>query len=312
MKPIKLEIEGLHSFESNQVIDFSLLSANGIFGIFGATGSGKSTILDAIILALYGKVLKSKKAIVSFDFSFVEEGKEKIYRINRVFKRKPKNQLEVEQIAEIFEVNPLGARQIVEGVSKVDDFIENLLGMGDAEFLKCIALPQGEFASFLKSKPNDRVGIIGNIFDLNKYGQELWGKVKVKTDAIERDIAIAEGKISVLGEIDKNKFEELKKEQADLENQIELKTTKLKNLKKTVAEEQEIARLGAELDEAQRNLKKYNEMSSSVVVKKKALNKAKTLSANRFIFERHSELVDIILKDEDELKKKSEGFDSAK
>ena len=60
MKPIKLEIEGLHSFETNQVVDFSLLSAKGIFGIFGATGSGKSTILDAIILALYGKVSRSK------------------------------------------------------------------------------------------------------------------------------------------------------------------------------------------------------------------------------------------------------------
>ena len=85
MKPIKLEIEGLHSFEKNQVIDFRPLSNNGIFGIFGVTGSGKSTILDAIILALYGKVqrsktnsdfinLKSNKAVVGFEFSFAENG----------------------------------------------------------------------------------------------------------------------------------------------------------------------------------------------------------------------------------------------
>ena len=100
MRPIKLEIEGLHSFESCQVIDFSALSANGIFGVFGATGSGKSTILDAIILALYGKVqrsktnsdfinLKSKKAVVAFEFSFAEDGKEKVYKVQRVFKRRP-------------------------------------------------------------------------------------------------------------------------------------------------------------------------------------------------------------------------------
>ena len=50
MKPIKLEIEGLHSFVEKQIIDFRELSASGVFGIFGQTGSGKSTILDAIIL----------------------------------------------------------------------------------------------------------------------------------------------------------------------------------------------------------------------------------------------------------------------
>lgn len=323
MRPIKLEIEGLHSFESNQVIDFSLLSAKGIFGIFGATGSGKSTILDAIILALYGKVLrsktnsdfinlKSKKAVINFEFSFIEEGKEKVYRVKRIFKRRPKNNQEVEQIAEVYEVSALGARQTVEGVSRVDDFIENLLGMGDSEFLKCIALPQGEFASFLKSKPNERVAIIGNIFDLNKYGQELWEKVRAKTDVLERELAVAEGKIAVLGVINKEHYEEIKNEQTALNNEVATKNKKLESLKKTVAEEQEIARLGAELEEAQRNLKKYDEMTSSVLIKKKALSKAKTISANKFSFDRHAELMTTILREEEELKRKSDAFETAK
>lgn len=323
MKPIKLEIEGLHSFEAKQTIDFSALSSQGIFGIFGATGSGKSTILDAIILALYGKVqrsktnsdfinLKSKKAVINFEFSFIEEGKEKIYKINRTFKRKPKNNQEVEQVAEVFELGAFGSRQIVEGVSKVDDFVKNLIGMSDAEFLKCIALPQGEFASFLKAKPNERVSIIGNIFDLNKYGQELWEKVKVKTDLIERDKAIVEGKLSVVGEVDMDKFKESKNTHSKLIEDINEKRTKLTSLKKTEKEEREIARLGAELDEVQKNLKKYDEMKSSVSMKKKALEKAKKLGANKFIFSRYEELAAVILKDDGEIKKKRTALENAK
>ncbi|MDC4920032.1 AAA family ATPase, partial [Acinetobacter baumannii] len=56
MKPISLSIKGLHSFRQEQVIDFERLCDAGVFGIFGPTGSGKSSILDAMTLALYGKV----------------------------------------------------------------------------------------------------------------------------------------------------------------------------------------------------------------------------------------------------------------
>ena len=57
MKPIRLEVKGLNSFIDKQVVEFDKLTERGLFGIFGPTGSGKSTILDGITLALYGCLL---------------------------------------------------------------------------------------------------------------------------------------------------------------------------------------------------------------------------------------------------------------
>lgn len=53
MKPLKLEFDGINSFSDRAVIDFVKLTKSGLFGIFGDTGSGKSTILDCINFALY-------------------------------------------------------------------------------------------------------------------------------------------------------------------------------------------------------------------------------------------------------------------
>ena len=52
MRPIKLTVKGLNSFIEEQSVDFEKLTDRGLFGIFGPTGSGKSTILDGITLAL--------------------------------------------------------------------------------------------------------------------------------------------------------------------------------------------------------------------------------------------------------------------
>ena len=89
MKPRYLEIEGLQSFKEIQKINFDELSETGLFGIFGPTGSGKSTILDAITLALYGKVHRavmgtqgiintnSDKVRVTFVFDLLKNNRRK-------------------------------------------------------------------------------------------------------------------------------------------------------------------------------------------------------------------------------------------
>ena len=90
MKPTYLSLCGINSFSERAEIDFEKLLEFGIFGIFGDTGSGKSTILDCIGFALYGNVARSRsgsiadvinynadKADVQFEFEIFFDGKDK-------------------------------------------------------------------------------------------------------------------------------------------------------------------------------------------------------------------------------------------
>ncbi len=66
MKPIRLEVKGLNSFIDKQVVEFDKLTERGLFGIFGPTGSGKSTILDGITLALYGDIARKSSNYIIY------------------------------------------------------------------------------------------------------------------------------------------------------------------------------------------------------------------------------------------------------
>ena len=84
MKPLKLVIQGIRSFSERAEIDFESVSKNGLFGIFGSTGSGKSTILDSVIIALYGEIsgqkmselisARCKSAYVALNFELSNKG----------------------------------------------------------------------------------------------------------------------------------------------------------------------------------------------------------------------------------------------
>ncbi len=199
MKPIKLEIDGLNSFETKQVLDFEKLG-DGVFGIFGKTGSGKSTILDAITLALYGKVERTKqnidfvntkcsKATVSFAFEMFYSGKNRRFEVVRTFSKK-KNGKELDSSASLYEFDGDDKKLVEEGTVKVGDKIFSIIGLGVNEFAKCIALPQGEFSAFLQAKPSERTEIMSNIFDLSKYGEKLALSVKEKLNNFDKQVSV--------------------------------------------------------------------------------------------------------------------------
>ncbi|SMB99465.1 exonuclease SbcC [Thermanaeromonas toyohensis ToBE] len=189
MRPLELVFSGLHSYREEQHIDFTELSRYGLFGIFGPTGAGKSTILDAITLALFGSVdraergrrgiLNQEEHELWVSFSFELGGQ--VFRVERLYTRDK---------SDPFSVRARNAR-LIRGTSwrdglevlastpnEVDLQVVKILGLRKEDFTRAVVLPQGKFDEFLKLTGGERAKMLEYIFNLERYGDELAEKAK--------------------------------------------------------------------------------------------------------------------------------------
>lgn len=199
MKPIYLEFCGINSFSEKTQIDFRKLLSGGVFGIFGDTGSGKSTILDCIHLALYGKIERgvndcinygADSAYVEFKFELLTDGVRRTYRIRR--ERKRKNNVSK---AFLYECGDLGEIALAEGTRDVDAAVKEIVGFSFEDFKMCIALPQGDFAALVKAEPRERVRLVSRLFDLEKYGERLTKAARGKYAKADNEVSLLKAKM---------------------------------------------------------------------------------------------------------------------
>ena len=264
MRPIRLKIKGLNSFIDEQEIDFNKLTERGLFGIFGPTGSGKSTILDGITLALYGDLpRKSTNYInmncnslnVSFEFS-ISDGKTKTYRVEREFKTDKKTGRPKSgkcKVLDITQVNPI---ILADSVKEVTRTCENIIGLGMNDFTKTVVLPQGSFSEFLKISGKDRREMLERLFNLQEYGENLEKKLSAKSKVIEKKLDIIKGKLSSYEDINLDDLEIKENEFKNNEKNIKQKGSELLEINETYEEAKENFQLKSELNsyENERNI----------------------------------------------------------
>lgn len=230
MKPIKLSIEGVFSYRTRQEIDFTKLSSEGIFGIFGNTGSGKSSIVEAIIFALYGKIervsgkqidlinLQSNKAVIDFEF----EVSGKAYRVVVNLTRTSSGH----STKKLFYQKQEGQYRAME--EKISG--EQLTGLSYDNFCRVVIIPQGKFQDFLTLTSGERTKMLKEIFpSLKKY--DLSNTLKAMREETEGMQKEKMGQLNSYSEYTIEALNERKEQYAVVEQQYKDLEILIKNLK---------------------------------------------------------------------------------
>ncbi|MEZ5187052.1 MAG: SMC family ATPase, partial [Candidatus Nanopelagicales bacterium] len=183
MKLRSLSLAGVGSFADELEVDFEGLTTAGLFLIEGPTGSGKSTILDAIVFALYGSVAGSDSdpgrlnSHLRTESPFVELTFE-VARTTYVVKRSPGHQrqkrrgtgmTEVPATAALMRIGSDGPEELATRASDVADHIQRIVGLTKQQFVSTVVLAQGEFATFLDAGTAERAQILERVFGTEFY-----------------------------------------------------------------------------------------------------------------------------------------------
>ncbi|HYH04999.1 MAG TPA: AAA family ATPase [Bacillota bacterium] len=287
MKPLKLSIEGLHSFKERQEIDFVQLGETGLFGIFGNTGSGKSTVLDAITLALYGAVVRAAsrtqgvlnsqrdKLEVVFTFTIGTGDQRKVYRVERGFKRHKEKRDSVQTtVCRLVDMTGGADKIIAESMTDVTRKIEEIVGLNMEDFTRSVVLPQGEFSKFLQLKDAERVRMLERIFALADYGSKLNEKVKKERDSLALQVGLVERSIQEQGEVSETQLTALRTEIMQKEQEQQQLLADAGKIDSDFAAVNQIWLLQCELDQLQQQQALHLQNRNEVELKRAIWDKA--------------------------------------
>ena len=274
MRPIELTVQGLHSFREKQTVDFQALTAGGVFGIFGPTGSGKSSLLDAMTLALYGKVERAANntqgilnhaedtLAVTFTFELGYAGSKRRYKVERTLKRTGDVTLRTAmcRFLDVTE-DPI---VLADRMGDVNRQIEDFLGLSSDDFTRAVVLPQGKFAEFLHLKGSERRHMLERLFHLEKYGDELNRKLKERIADTTHAKNAVESELTGLGDASREAVLEAEKRLKQLESALHRANEELREIEKRYDEEKQLKEWQADKEQAEKQLTELQQKKADI------------------------------------------------
>lgn len=277
MRPLKLTLEGFTSFRCRQILDFSTLD---LFAITGATGAGKSSLLDAITFALYGKVARLGKETrtselvsqgatnLKVEFHFcVQQTEYKATRTWRYRPSSPETKFLLDKLRD-------GQWERCDRTQKVED----ILRMDFDTFIRVILLPQGQFDEFLKGDATKRRKLLSDlagfkIFErMSREASTRAKQYKDEREALERLLADI---------LPPNEAEVSEKQEqlSNLEREIPLLASNATNAQKLLDDEERLLTQIKRLSELKQDLARLDEEAALIASLEQRLQQAE--AANR-------------------------------
>lgn len=206
MRLYHLRLQAIGPFAGVHEIDFAALGRSGLFLLEGPTGAGKSTIIDAIVFALYGQLAGESASRERLHSHHAPEGLEPyvdlvfevesgIYRVRRSpahqrAKRRGEGtttQNETVTLTRLHDVDAPDAGEVVSTrAQEVGPEITRLIGLQREQFLQTVVLPQGEFARFLRSSGEERKKLLETIFRTDVYERITLALIERRKEAYAR------------------------------------------------------------------------------------------------------------------------------
>jgi exonuclease SbcC len=216
MRPLRIEIEGFSAFRDRTVVSFDGVE---LFAFVGATGAGKSSLIDALTFALYGKVaryqddrmvapvinVQSAEAKVRLDFEVAGVAHTVVRVVRRTAKGASTKEARLER----------GADVLAGDARSLDAAVEHVLGLSFEQFTKTVVLPQGDFAAFLHSAPRERQDLLVRLLDLGVYG-DVGRLARARANAADAQRSLVDHQLEQLGVVDAGAAKAARRRAAEL------------------------------------------------------------------------------------------------
>ena len=299
MRIRKIEFENINSYVGKVTIDFTdpqYKKNNNQFVISGETGNGKSTILDAISLALYGRTdrlgkitdqnleeilnRQSGTCMAAVEYECAKGLFRSEFEGGRAYKKRSGNPQKPKY--RIYSINHDASRDLLRSsdtsVDRLGNDTEGLTGLSYDQFSRCILIPQGQFDAFLTSSEKEKGNILAKLSNTEHYkkmGTYLWTKCNDKEKDLDTQIKLRDGTFVLSPEEVKEKEERL----GELDTEIETLKNKIEAVQAYIDANNRLTQAVQRFESAKKEMLKQEALAGEMEGKKKELEGARKAQA---------------------------------